>query len=285
MHSHQSHLYLLKCIFSILCLPDASSPSRKSDYHLARLHISHVCHQWREIALNQCLLWSHVDFTTLSMESAAEILERAKSVPLYLEASLSGHRWYDVRFSTFRKELQARIPHIRQLKISAASLLLNKTLKIIKSPAPTLEYLSLSSRGVYRNRGRSFIPDTLFNGSTPRLSFLKLCYFNISWKSPLFKGLKYLEILTPATNAKPELAVWLGALDEMHQLRTLTLHSASPIAPPFPFDVERTVTLPSLTCLDILASPVDCALALSHLDLPVLTCLCLTVPIFRTAVM
>jgi hypothetical protein len=62
----------------------------------------------------------------------------------------------------------------------------------------------------------------------------------------------------------------------MPQLKTLTLHSASPIAPPFPFDVERTVTLPSLTRLDILASPGDCALALAHLDLPALTWLCLT---------
>jgi hypothetical protein len=210
------------------------------------------------------------------MESAAEILERAKSVPLYLEASLSGHRWYDVRFSTFRKELQARIPHIRQLRIRAASLHLYKTLKRIASPAPTLDYLSLSSRGLYRNRERTFIPDTLFDGSTPRLSCLKLCYFNISWKEPLLKGLKYLEVITPAKNARPELAVWLGALDEMRQLRTLTLHSASPIAPSFPIDIERTTTLPSLTRLDISASPLDCALALAYLDLPALTWLRLT---------
>jgi hypothetical protein len=57
----------------------------KPDHHLARLRVSHVCHQWREIALNQPLLWSHVDFTTLSLAGATEILVRAKSVPLYLE--------------------------------------------------------------------------------------------------------------------------------------------------------------------------------------------------------
>ena len=72
----------------------------------------------------------------------------------------------------------------------------------------------------------------------------------------------------------------MGVLDEMPQLMTLTLHWASPIAPSFPsvpLDVERTVTLPSLTRLDILASPGDCALALAHLDLPALTWLRLTV--------
>jgi hypothetical protein len=261
-------------IFSILCLLPGKRGG-KPDYHLARLRVSHVSHQWREIALNHRLLWNHVDLTSLNLASAAEILARAKSAPLNFEATLFDHRWDDVRFSTFRKELKARIPHIRQLRASARSVLLIDTLKEITSPAPTLEYLSLSSRGVYR--GQKFIPDTLFNGSTPRLSCLKLCYFNISWKEPLLKGLKYLEVITPAKNARPELAVWLDALDEMQQLRTLTLHSASPIARSFPFDVERTTTLPSLTHLDILASPLDCALALAHLDLPALISLCLTV--------
>ena len=272
---------LFAAIFSFLCLPGTSSldASGKPEHHLARLCVSHVCHQWRKIALNQPLLWSHVDFNALSLAGAVETLVRAKSAPLYLEASVSGHYWDDVRSSTFRKELQACVPHIRHLRTSAKPVHLHRTLKGLVSPAPTLEYLSLSSRGGYRNRRirkRLFIPDALFDGSTPRLSCLELSNWNISWKSPLLKRLKYLEILTPSANARPKLAVWLDALDEMPQLMTLTLHSASPIAPPFPFDVERTVTLPSLTRLDILASPGDCALALAHLDLPALTWLCIT---------
>ena len=77
----------------------------------------------------------------------------------------------------------------------------------------------------------------------------------------------------------PSLSVWLDALDKMPQLKTLALYWASPTAPPgasLTFDVERTVTLPSLTHIDISASPGDCALALAHLVLPVLTSLCLT---------
>lgn len=63
----------------------------------------------------------------------------------------------------------------------------------------------------------------------------------------------------------------------MPQLKTLTLHLASPVAPPFPFDVERTITLPFLTRLDISASPGDCALALAHLNVSAVTSLCLSV--------
>ena len=85
------------------------------------------------------------------------------------------------------------------------------------------------------------------------------------------KSLKYLEILRPAANSRPKLAVWLDALAEMPELKTLTLNRASPKAPYLPLDVERTVTLPSLTHFNILASLKDCVLTLAHLDLPALT--------------
>ena len=268
-------------IFSLLCIPGTLSLDGKPVYHLERVRVSHVCHQWREIALNQPLLWSHVDFTTLSLAGIAETLVRAKSVPLHLEASVSRHcGWDNVRSSTFRKELRAHLPHIRYLRTSAKPDHLQSTLNGLISPASTLEYLSLSSRVGRRNRRSGgqvlCIPDTLFDGSAPRLSCLELRNCNISWKSPLLRGLKCLEIHTPSADTWPKLALWLGALDEMPQLKTLTLHSASPSAPPFPIKVERTVTLPFLTRLDILASPRDCALALAHLDLPALTSLRLT---------
>jgi hypothetical protein len=275
-------------IFSFACLPGIPSLGGKLDHNLARIHLSHVCHQWREIALNQPLLWSHVDFTTLSLAGATEMLVRAKSVPLYLEAKRASwrcweSRWDGDQFRTFRTELRACIPQTCHLSINAKPYHLRSTVEKLVSPAPTLEYLSLFSRAVSNGRiGRTwderdevFIPDALFEGAAPRLSCLKLRDCNISWKSPLLKGLKYLQILTLSEHARPKLAVWLDALNEMPQLKMLTLHSASPIAPSFPFDVERTVTLSSLTHLDISASVTDCALALAHLELPALTWLCL----------
>ncbi|KAF8262417.1 hypothetical protein EI94DRAFT_1704793 [Lactarius quietus] len=62
----------------------------------------------------------------------------------------------------------------------------------------------------------------------------------------------------------------------MPQLERLVLHSATPFAGPYPIEVKRTSTLPSLTHLDISAPAGDCALALAHLDLPALTWLCVT---------
>ena len=268
---------VVTAIFSHLC---PLSPDRNPDHHLARLRISHVCHQWREIALNHAFLWSHLNFTDLSLAGATEVLARAKSVPLYLEARVPDRLLNDVRYTTFRKEVQTRIPSVYHLDISAGMLCLHKTLEELVSSAPTLESLSLSSRGGILNRvtgDHVVIPATLFNGSAPMLSRLKIRNCEISWKSPLLKGLRHLEMLSPPVNAMPKLTAWLDALDEMPGLKTLALHSLSPIAPTFPFDVKRAATLPSLTHLEMFSSPGDCALILAHLDLPALTTLSVTV--------
>ena len=271
---------VLAAIFSPL-YPSLGIPSLggKPDQNIAQICVSHVCHQWREIILNQPLLWGHVDFTALSSAGVTAVLLRSKSLPLYLEGRMSSRRWDDVRFSTFQEDLQEHFTRIYHLRISAEPHHLRHTLERLVLPAPTLEYLSLYSRGGYENRLDYLIPvpDTLFDGSAPGLSYLALRNCNISWNSPLIKGLKHLEILRPSVNARPELSVWLGTLGQMTQLKTLTLYSASPVAPPFPFDVERTITLPSLTHLDISGSSEDCALAIAHLNIPAVTSLCLTV--------
>ena len=74
---------IIETIFSLSHVPGTLPPSTldgKPD-HLPWLRVAHVCHQWREIALNQPLFWSHVDFNAVSSAGAAEILTRAKMVP------------------------------------------------------------------------------------------------------------------------------------------------------------------------------------------------------------
>ena len=241
---------------------------------LVWLRVTHVCHHWREIALNNSLFWSHIDFTNITSASTTEMLVRAKKAPLHLTACFLSFPRDHARFIAFTKELQSRVTNICHLDIRADAVFLRRPLKRLSSPAPTLESLSLSTEDI-TTLSRTTIPDTLFGGTAPRLFSLKLCHCNISWKSPLLKGLRSLKIYAPSRHARPSLADWLDALYEMPQLKNLDLHSASPIVPPFPLDVKRTVTLPFLTDLNIYASAGECSLALSHLVLPVLTKLCI----------
>ncbi|KAH9161210.1 hypothetical protein EDB89DRAFT_755259 [Lactarius sanguifluus] len=278
---------VITTIFSFLHIPvtlSAFAPGGqpKRQERLAWLRVAHVCRQWRETILNQPLLWSHVDFTIFSSAGAAEILSRAKRVPLHLQARVPCRLWDDTRYSTLRKELQDCVSHISRLAISAEPIHLHRILKGLILPAPTLEFLSLSGDSEEYNNsgvGRAVVPDTLFDGSTPRLSCLEIYNCDINWNSPLLGlgGLKHLDIRSPFES--PSLAVWLDALDQMSQLKTLTLHWASPIAPlgaSIPSDIERNVTLPFLTLFDMSSTVRDCGLALAHLILPALTSLCLT---------
>ena len=76
---------VLTTIFTLLHGPVASSPltrPKEKPDHLPWIRVAHVCHHWRDIALNQPLFWSHVDFTTVTSAGAAEILARANTVPL-----------------------------------------------------------------------------------------------------------------------------------------------------------------------------------------------------------
>ena len=265
-------------IFSFVRLPECCILAEEPD-QLACLHVSHVCHQWREIALSQPLLWNHVDFTTITSTGAAEILVRARMVPLRLEAMVPIGHWDDSRFSAFRKELQAHVSHTCHLRISAEHSHLRKSLEELVSPAPTLEYLSLSieENDHGATQPRVSIPDNIFDGATPALSCLVLRNCDLSWQSPLLKGLSHLEIREPSAGRRPSLSDWLDTLDEMPQLRTLTLDSASPVVSlnaSFPSDVGRIVTLPSLIHLELSASARDCGLALAHLALPALNWLC-----------
>ena len=263
-------------LFSSSRLPGSPPLGRLPDYHLAWLRAAHICHHWREIALNQPFFWNHIDFTNLTFAGATEILARAKKVPLHLEARIPIGDWDDARFSAFEKELQTRVSQICHFGISAESFRLQRILEELASPAPTLESLSLSQPDM--PSWRVSVPDTLFGGTTPRLYSLELHNCDISWKSPLFKGLRYLEIRTQSTSTRPSLPNWLNALREMPQLEKLILRSASPIVQRFPttFDDKRSVPLPSLTHLDISATAGNCALALTHLSLPALTRLCVT---------
>jgi hypothetical protein len=199
----------------------------------------------------------------------AEILSRAKMAPLHLEADFT--KWSLAHLDVFQRLLEAHVSHTRHLKFSGFGLHLSTVVRRLVSPTPTLESLSLSHKSPLHTVPYAIIPDILLNCTAPNLTSLKLEKCNIGWKSPLLKGLRILEILNLSANARPELNDWLDALNEMPQLKELSLQSATPLAQLADPLISRTVTLPSLTHFRIDASAKDCELALAHLVLPTLT--------------
>jgi hypothetical protein len=241
-------------------------PCIREGGRLAWIAITHVCRRWRETALSHPHLWSRMSFTSPTPACIAELFTRAKTAPLHLEANATD--WSEAQFYAFGMQLEANISHTRHLKFCGP---LQPILERLVSSAPTLEFLSLSHKSSLLTR--LIIPVNLFNCTAPSLTSLKLKSCDISWKSPLLKGLQTLEIHWPSTEARPALEDWLGALKKMPQLKTLILKSATPLALSAPLTSEpsHTVTLPFLIKFHVSASAKDCVLALAHLVLPALT--------------
>jgi hypothetical protein len=258
-------------IFSLLPFPAGDSECTP---YLEWIYVTHVCRRWREIALHSPNLWTHINFTDLALAGITEILSRAKMSPLRMEANINF--WKKERFNAFRRQLEAHISHIRYLTISGE---FQNVLQRIVSPAPALVSLSLTTSSYPYESSKYVIPDSLFNGTAPELTRLELLGCSIRWKSPLLKGLQYLKIRTEYPQAIPTLEDWLAALNEMPQLKTLSLNNATPtisVDNPHISEPQRTVTLSSLTNFNITASARDCALALTHLVLPALISLVVT---------
>ena len=190
--------------------------------------------------------------------------------PLRLEAKIT--HWSKAQFNVFESQLEAHISHTRHLSISGE---FQTVLERLVSSAPSLEFLSLTDPSFPFGSSFSFIPDSIFNNTFPKLKSLQLYGFNINWRSSLLKGLQTLQIMRPSIEA-PKLDDWLDGLSEMHQLKSLIFYFATPVVSDddqFISEPRRTVRLPFLTQFKISASARDCALALAHLMLPALTSL------------
>jgi hypothetical protein len=199
----------------------------------------------------------------------AGMLARAKMAPLHWKAEIDN--WDPTKLEAFERQLKAHISHTSYLDITG-DLTASPPLGQFVSTAPILELLALSHRPLLDSP--IIMPDALFKGAAPRLTTIRLANYDISWKSPLLKGLRSLEINKLSTEVRPKLQDWLDALNGMPHLQTLFFLSATPIASfdvPPTFEPQSTVTLPSLTQFCISGIAADCSLALAHLVLPALT--------------
>jgi hypothetical protein len=257
---------ILSIIFSLLPFEalDLDAPVLPSP-------VSRVCHRWREISLNLAYLWTHINFTKLTPADAAVMLVRAKMAPLYLGAQTI--QWKRAKFEAFKEQIEAHIHHIRHLSITVKPKHLKMFGQLVSS-APSLEFLSIDNRESPHVASPVIIPDNLFDGIAPKLTYLRLYNCGIRWQSPLLKGLRDLEISSFPTRARIAFYSWLRALKQMPQLERLALHRGIPSGTAPSERLKLIVDLPSLTELSISATVGDCAVVLDHLVLPALTRLC-----------
>ncbi|PPQ85993.1 hypothetical protein CVT24_007879 [Panaeolus cyanescens] len=206
------HAELLSTIFALLAESwpnnyiqvDSQGDGSNSKQHLVELNwarVSHICRQWRNVALGHSSLWTDIHLD--SPKWAQLQMQQCRGSPLKLISNgpLSAEGKIPLNLALTSK--------FKQLK--RVSLLINdeetsqqvaNVMFGINSLAPNLESLSLIrlnlpvvDLGMHQGEVSSF--NDLLGGGSPRLHSLDLAFVNFSWTSPTLTGLTSLMLASP----------------------------------------------------------------------------------------
>lgn len=191
---------------------------------------SHVCRQWRAIALECPALWSCIDLNR-PPEWVAELLARAKGAPLRVSMS---SRKRNSRDSDARKEwakvslgmVLKCLERICELKLVVSPRFSDaqKILKLLDGPAPLLESLIIIDK-FSRSRVEEYASSLLSRAENRGLRRLHLRHCDtIAWEGIALRNLTYLKVENHTRYM--DLSDFLDALSRMPQLEELVIAGA-----------------------------------------------------------
>ncbi|KZT64633.1 hypothetical protein DAEQUDRAFT_678235, partial [Daedalea quercina L-15889] len=233
--------------------------------------VSHVCPQWRDIALRTPHLWTSIVLTQVShIPRARAYVARSGRLPFHILLDSASENDYVHNHSIFRDEFlpafEPLTPHIARW----GSLILRvrdihckrhaRTVLSTVGPAPHLRALELWHIEEWANVERLWghvgpPPVVVFNGALPALTRLSLIGVNIQWSeqsSPFLRGLTELELGVHSDDVRIPFDRWLAVLARSPALARLALHYSGPrlAAPPWRLP-DGPVPLPALRDLKL----------------------------------
>lgn len=214
-----------------------------------QLLVSHVCRQWRQIALRTSSLWTRLHFREPSHLSRAQaFLERSRG-PAFAQT-------LDILVDTVSKEehipgvnlykeqlhavFQLIVPHVYRWRAFHLKIRDHDCKAVARfylsscGPAPCLETLQLYHFEDYRTSQNLYLatyrpPVVVFSNHLPRLTNVSLIGVNLPWeKSPYLVGLRNLELALHSDNIRPPYGSWDAILRNSPALTSLTLHYSGP---------------------------------------------------------
>lgn len=268
---HPIHLIppeLLSYIFILASYQEVMFPVR----------VSHVCRNWRDLALRTPALWTQICLDLRGNMWAERVLRaRACSLDVRLLpwATTGGHKYHQVLdFYTVQRLIHLVTPYIprwRSLEIEFvqyAPYLWNAALsqccsREIDSEADMLERLSLVYPG--NDDPKEFC---LFSGYAPRLRHLRVDGIRLTWLPSLFENLTYLDYthsFTTGTYAVLEVVSILRVSFNLTELRILFPRQRKPRSSPPSSAPPKRVTIPYLKILHLVSETGDIPYELTHL--------------------
>lgn len=263
--------------------------------------VSHVCRQWRAIALRCPRLWSRLDMS-LNAEWMSELVARSGTVPLEVTAYLedpalvyrSRRDWQEIEEY---KDLQARalavllgaLPRIRALYLFTGETRLHQEMRTLlqETPAPALEIFSVQGPWVTAHPntshdGREVFAALLRSIHTPSLQRLLVMGCPVRLDGLTSSTLKHLSIGISGGDSFMGPDVWevFRILQNTPSLESAKISCDDCASMEFPElhpHFSGRVVLQHLRSLHLSTTESECAELLTHLGAPRLSSLTIRV--------
>ncbi|KAI0794156.1 hypothetical protein C8Q74DRAFT_1247039 [Fomes fomentarius] len=255
---------------------DSYENHQQSTYPLRSLRwimVTHICHSWREVALNSPRLWGYIVLTHPPFVN--EFLARSKSAPLWITAALLSSG--DEKFKVLEEVLHGESQRLAELRLSGPIRTLLDACQKLGQSATLLETLVLSKHPIPSadTLDSTHIPHTMFSLSLPHLRAVEIRRLGISWDHPIF----FANLTRLIIHGRPigqdligTFECFLSVLERMPDLQVLDLEDTIPPTPAENTEslppVSRKVTLPHLRHISLVSTHLECANLLNHLTLP-----------------
>ena len=235
-------------VFHFLSLEE---PPYSAKQNIGWIRVTHVCRLWRQVALDDSLLWARISQIPMNTEWISETLARARNAPLDIDIDLGRTSNPEVLFIFLPHISHARVLRLHGLSYIHADGFRN----VCSREAPTLEHLELRA-GIFPINFQDLDGTTLFNGQAPVLQTLSLSEVLIPLSLIPRGQLTRLEISLVdeisifGVPSHGDLNQLIDLLVNSPELEDLTLHSCLPpqLAD---FPCHQTIYLPRLSYLGL----------------------------------
>ncbi|KAI0062543.1 hypothetical protein BV25DRAFT_1885251 [Artomyces pyxidatus] len=244
---------ILAMIFSFLA--DEYPPRRFVSYGLSKLGwitVTHVCHHWRQVALDNPSLWGRDVCSHTNCSLVEERLARSKQSLLSIGSFYSADavEWMPLMRTVFEE-----MHRIQDLSLTGEQeYLTNLLIEHFSKPAPFLHTLRVTTSWGYIQTPLApvvSLPTNLFSGNAPRLRELVLVNCTTPWQPWIFTNLVHLEVTIAEYASRRGLPTpehLLSLLDVMTYLKFLKLVNVLPAEDGASLEessMDHIITLPS----------------------------------------